>query len=161
MKPAEITIRPAEIRELDVLNRVVELAIMGWELPERVKRLALPSYRYTAFDLQHMELLLAEGPDKSALGLVAWEQADNQETLAGETAILLHGIFVVPSYQHQGIGSQLLHAVEEAARTANFSGILIKAQSDAIGFFHAQGYSQLQTANPARDYPNRYWKSIS
>ncbi len=161
MKPDEINIRPAEATELDVVNRVVEQAIMGWELPERVKRLALPSYRYTTFDMHHMELWLAEGPDIGVLGLVAWEPADPQESPDGETAMLLHGIFVAPSNQHQGIGSRLLQTVEKTARAANFTGILVKAQTDAVGFFRALDYSQLSTDNPDRNYPNRYWKSVS
>ena len=30
---------------LDAINRVIESAVLGWDLAERVKRLVLPSYR--------------------------------------------------------------------------------------------------------------------
>ena len=33
---------------------------MGWQLPERVKRLALPSYRYNEMDLKYYSLVVAE-----------------------------------------------------------------------------------------------------
>jgi hypothetical protein len=51
--------------------------------------------------------------------------------------------------------------VEETAGSAGYSGILIRAQSDAVGFFRAKGYSQLSTDDDSSDFPNRYWKSIS
>jgi GNAT superfamily N-acetyltransferase len=115
MQLEEITIRLAGTQDLDELNRVVEQAVMSWRLPDRVKRLALPSYRYSEFDMRHMEILVAVGPDKSLVGLAAWELSDKQKAFDDKTAILLHGIFVLPKHQRHGIGSHLLRMVEETA----------------------------------------------
>lgn len=160
MQLEEITIRLAGAQDLNELNRVVEQAIMSWRLPERVKRLALPSYRYSELDMQHMEILVAVEPNKALIGLAAWELSDKQDDLDEGPAILLHGIYVLPKYQRHGIGSHLLGMVEETARSAGLSGILVKVQSDAVGFFRAKGYSQLPTHHLTTEFPNRYWKSI-
>jgi GNAT superfamily N-acetyltransferase len=161
MRIKNVTIRLANLQDLDQLNRVVEQAIMSWRLPDRVKRLALPSYRYSEFDMQHMEILVAEGTDETPIGLAAWEAIESHQDAEGKPAALLHGIYVLPEYQHQGIGSHLLEMIEETARAAGLSGILVKAQTDAVGFFRAKGYSQLAIGNDPKDFPNRYWKSIS
>jgi len=156
----DITIRLAGLQDLAALNQVVEKAVMSWRLPDRVKRLAIPGYRYTELDLQHMEILVAEGPDKALIGLAAWEMIDGHRVGQSDPAILLHGIYVVPEDQRHGIGSHLLQMVEETARSAAHSGILVKTQPDAIGFFRAKGYSQLPADDQSADYPNRYWKAI-
>ena len=44
---------------LDAINRVIESAVLGWNLAERVKRLVLPSYRYTPLDVQHLSFAVA------------------------------------------------------------------------------------------------------
>jgi GNAT superfamily N-acetyltransferase len=161
MRLDDVTIRLAGTQDLAELNQVVEQAIMSWRLPDRVKRLALPSYRYNDLDMQHMEILAAIGPDKALIGLAAWELNDQAKPARENPAILLHGIYVLPEYQRRGIGSHLLQMVEETARSGGFSGILIRAQSDAVGFFRAKGYSQLSTAEDPTDFQHLYWKSIS
>jgi predicted N-acetyltransferase YhbS len=161
MRLDDITIRLASPQDLDALNQVIEQAVMSWRLPERVKRLALPSYRYNDFDMQHMEILVAVGSNQAVIGLAAWEINDQSNDAPENPAILLHGIYVLPEYQREGIGTHLLGMVEETAGSAGYSGILIRAQSDAVGFFRAKGYSQLSTDDDSSDFPNRYWKSIS
>ena len=132
---------------------------MTWDLPERVKRLALPSYRYTSTDLEHLEMVVAEDDRQATMGVAAWEPADAKDIPAGHTALLLHGIYVDPSYHHQGIGALLFQAAERAVRKRRRDGLLVKAQEDANGFFIAQGMSSLQVEDPLRHYANRFWKS--
>jgi hypothetical protein len=50
----EISIRTARESDLGALNEVIEACVMGWNLPERVKRLSLGSYRYQPHDLAHL-----------------------------------------------------------------------------------------------------------
>jgi hypothetical protein len=65
-------IRRAGSQDLDAMNAVVEAGVRSWNLPERVKRLVMPSYRYTAADLDHVDLRVLEfGGDLA--GLAAWE----------------------------------------------------------------------------------------
>ena len=153
----KIQIRPADISELAALNTVIEAAVMSWHLPDRVKRLSLPSYRYDAMDYRALEIVIAlEGNE--IVGTAAWEAADPKETPQDASGLLLHGIYVDPSRQHRGIGSLLFRAAEEAARSQEYDGLLVKAQSSADGFFLSRGMHRLEPDDPDRNYANRFWK---
>lgn len=132
---------------------------MTWELPERVKRLSLSSYRYDTFDVNHLEMVVAEDDMQNIMGIAAWEQADAKDTPAGQPALLLHGIYVDPAHHHQGIGRQLFRTAEEAALKHQYAGLLVKAQAAASGFFLAQGMNRLPVEDTLRHYAYRFWKS--
>jgi N-acetylglutamate synthase-like GNAT family acetyltransferase len=151
-------LRMATRNDLDAINQVVEAAVMTWQLPERVKRLALPSYHYNKHDLEHYEFVVAESGNQ-IIGIAAWDTAPHQGP--GQTRLLLlHGIYVMPEQQHRGIGRRLFAAAEAAAGTRTMDGVLVRAQKDAEGFFRAQGLEKLAARDPARDYENRYWKRL-
>lgn len=160
MVTTKITIRKASTADLTAINKVVDAAVMSWNLPERVKRLSLPSYHYKEHDLQTIDLIVAEDNQHKAVGIAAWEQADPRDTPDDYHALLLHGIYVDPHYQNQSIGTQLLQAAEQAAISQNYDGLLVKAQPSAAGFFVAQGMLPLSIENEKRDYAHRYWKLI-
>ena len=113
-------------------------AIATWDLPERVKRLTLPSYSYQAHDLEHLTLMLAEAAGEGLLGVAAWESADPADAPPGRRALLLHGLYVRPDRHRRGIGSRLLAAAEQAAEQGGSDGLLVKAQPGAEGFFAAR-----------------------
>ena len=71
-----VTLREASKADLVAINQVIDAAIMTWKLPERVKRLSLPSYHYKEHDLQHIKLIVAEDDKQNIIGVAAWEQAD-------------------------------------------------------------------------------------
>lgn len=154
-----VVLRPAQANDLDVLNAVIERAISTWNLPERVKRLSLPSYRYQEHDLSHLHIVVAEDKARAIAGVAAWEAANPRDAPAGKRGLLLHGLYVDPAKQKQGIGSRLLEAALQAARAGGFDGLLVKAQADAIGFFAARGMARMPVENPERDYPHRYWQA--
>lgn len=158
MNSANVNIRPADENDLDVLNGVVEAAVMSWQLPERVKRLALPSYRYNEIDLKYFSLTVAEEKGK-ILALAAWD-TDQHQGPKDSMGLLLHGIYVHPDQQRRGIGSRLFTEVENAARSSQLDGVLVKAQNDAVEFFLAQGMEKLEAEDLQRHYENRYWKQI-
>ena len=79
MRATEIDIRPAGQADLEAINRVIEAAVMTWHLPDRVKRLSLPAYRYDSVDLDHLDIVLAEDGRQNIIGIAAWEQADDKE----------------------------------------------------------------------------------
>jgi predicted N-acetyltransferase YhbS len=160
MVTAKITIRKACTDDLAAINKVINAAVMSWDLAERVKRLSLPSYNYREHDLLNIELIAAVDDKHEVIGVAAWEQADPRDTPDGYYALLLHGIYVDPQHQHQGIGTQLLQAAEQAADAQNYNGLLVKAQASAAGFFVAQGMRPLSIENEKRDYAHRYWKLI-
>lgn len=141
----DIELRPLASVDLDSADAVVEAAIMTWDLPGRVKRLSLASYRYDAHDLEHLTLLGAVDAGDAIVGVAAWEPASVADTPDGANGLLLHGIYVVPTLHHAGIGSRLIVAAIRAARQARFDGVLVKANPDAQGFFLAKGLRQLAT----------------
>lgn len=133
---------------------------MGWNLPERVKRLSLGSYRYQLHDLDHLELVVAEIPGGEVVGVAAWEFASATDLPREKRGLLLHGLYVSPQHQHRGIGSRLVDTALEAVHTQGMDGLLVKAQADAVGFFQARGFTHLPVENPGREYAHRWWKSI-
>jgi len=158
---AGMRLRPATPADLDAVNAVIERAVMTWKLPERVKRLALPGYRYNAHDLEHLRMVLAEDDDHGALGVAAWEPAAARDLPAGKTGLLLHGLYVDPPRQRAGTGSRLLEAALRAARAQGFDGLLVKARPEAEGFFLARGLQRLPVSDPGRDYAHRLWKAVA
>ncbi len=154
---SQITLHQGTADDLDRVNSVVEAALMTWNLPERVKRLSAPSYRYNIHDLEHLTLLVAETEAGDPLGVAAWEAAERSDTPAQRRGLLLHGIYVDPRHHRQGIGGRLLGAALDAARQGGYDGLLVKANKDAQGFFAAMGLQPLPIERPGRDYPYRFW----
>jgi len=155
-----ITLRKAGATDLVAINRLIDAAIMTWDLPERVKRLSRPSYHYKPHDLDILEIMAAENSEHRVVGVAAWEPAGSIDALEGYSALLLHGIYVDPDQQRHSIGTQLLRAAERAAIDKGFSGLLVKAQASAAGFFKANGMQPLEVENARRDYKHRYWKLL-
>lgn len=155
-----LVLRIGTAADLPAINSVVEAAVMTWDLPDRVKRLAIPSYRYGEHDLDYLELIVATNSDDRILGVAGFEPADPKDTPADHYALLLHGLYVVPAQHRQGIGRRLLQAVEDAACKRGFDGLLVKAQAGSDGFFIAQGMAELPVSDTERDYPHRFFKAI-
>lgn len=153
-------LRQANANDLAALNGVVERAFMTWQLPERVKRLSLPSYRYHPHDLVHLHIVVAEDADRVIIGVAAWEPASPRDLPAGQRGLLMHGLYVDPMHLRHGIGTRLLDAALAAAQEQGFDGLLIKAQADANGYFSARGMQRLQVTDSARDYPHRFWQAV-
>lgn len=154
-------IRSLESDDLDGVNAVISRCVMEWELPERVKRLALNSYLYQVIDLQHLELIVAQHPDGTILGVASWEDASDKDLPPEKTGMLLHGIYVDPAQQRTGIGTALLEQAMERMRELRVDGLLAKAQVSANPFFAARGFELLPVQDSLRDYPHRWWKPVS
>ena len=147
-------------RELERINQIVAAAIGTWQLPERVRRISLPLYRYRESDLQYMQLVIArDGRRGEIVGLATVEAAEASDCPYRE-ALLLHGVYVDPRYHRQGLGGRLLQAAEALAVAGEASGLLVRAQPDAVDFFEASGYHRLPIEDPLRDYAYRYWKPL-
>lgn len=161
MMNGTITLRKATESDLASINEIIDAAVMSWNLPERVKRLSLPTYRYKPHDLETLELIVAENSEHRIVGIAAWEPVGPVDAVEGYSALLLHGIYVNPEQQHQGIGSQLLRTVEQTAIEKEYSGLMVKAQASAAGFFLSRGMQPLEVVNEKRDYAYRYWKLLN
>jgi GNAT superfamily N-acetyltransferase len=158
---SRLELRPGIDADLGAVNALIERAVMTWNLPERVKRLAMPGYFYAGCDLKHLQVVVAEDSAIGVVGVAAWEPAVARECPQGLRGLQLHGIYVRPDQQRLGIGARLLSAVAMAARAQGLDGVMVKAQADAEGFFGAQGLQKLPVMQPDRDYPHRYWLDLT
>jgi GNAT superfamily N-acetyltransferase len=145
---------------LDAINQVIESAVLGWDLAERVKRLALPSYRYTPLDVQHLSFAVARIRHDDIVGVASWEEADAVDGAQIGAALLLHGLFVAPRHQGRGIGGLLVDALVELAAGSGHDALLVKAQRDAQAFFASRGFQSLPVGDAARDYAHRLWRPV-
>jgi len=155
-----LRLRRAGLPDLEAINALISRAVMTWSLPERVKRLAMPTYLYGAHELDHLDMTLAEDDAGHPVGVAAWEPADLRDCPAGQRGLLLHGLYVDPVHQSHGVGSRLLDAAAEQGRSGGYDGILVKAQADAEGFFQRRGLRSIPVLDPGRDYPNRCWLDL-
>ncbi len=154
----KVTLRAAKPDDLMFINGIIETAVMSWELPERVKRLSLPNYRYTADHFDKMSLFLAlEKETSDVLGVMACCEADAEDLPADRQGMLLHGIYVDPVNHREGIGKKLVTHAIKAARKAQAEGLIVKAQPDALGFFESVGFARLPVEDPESDFRNRFW----
>jgi len=154
---SEVTIRAASDVDLEAINRVIDAAIMTWDLPERVKRLSLPSYHYTAIDLAHYAIHVAVLDDR-IVGVVAWDKEPH--TVQQQRCLLLHGIYVHPDHHHQGIGSRLFSLAEQAGREQGLTGLVVKSQKDAEAFYASRGMHKLAVTDSEREFASRFWKTF-
>jgi len=154
-------LRPASSADLDAVNAVIERAVMTWKLPERVKRLAMSTYLYNAHDLEHLRLVLAEDAAAAIVGVAAWEPAAVRDCPEGRRGLLLHGLYVDPERQRQGVGAELLAAAAASAREQGYDGLLVKAQAEAEDFFRRRGLRRLAVEDAGRDYPHRFWLDLT
>lgn len=155
-----MTLRQGTADDLDAVNALIEAAIMKWNLPERVKRLSAPSYRYNGHDLEHLTLLVAESAAGDLVGVATWEPAERDDTPEHQRGLLLHGLYVHPAHHHQGIGTRLLESALQAGLAGGYDGVLVKANKVAQEFFAARGLRLLRVERPGRDYPYRYWSTL-
>lgn len=160
MSESPFNYRQATKADLAAMNAVIESAVMTWDLPDRLKRLALPSYRYGEHDFDHLAFRVAEDAVAGILGVAAWEPASAGDAPEGKRGLLLHGLYVSPDNQGRGIGARLLAMAKEAAEQGGYDGLLVKAQSSAEGFFAASGLVKLPVTEPERHYPHRFWFAI-
>ena len=156
MDEQTVEIAPLGAADLPGVNAVVESAVMGWNLPERVKRLSLPSYRYQATDLVHQEGCVARA-DGTVVGVAVWEPAADEGGVGTGPVFLLHGLYVAPAWQRRGLGARLLRAARHAVCAAGAAGLLVRAQADAVPFFRAMGWQELPVQDEGRDYPHRFF----
>jgi N-acetylglutamate synthase-like GNAT family acetyltransferase len=158
LEPVRIATGTPAASDLPSINAAVEGAVMTWPLPERVKRLVLPIYRYSEADRRHLDFAVARaGAGNHVLGVAAWEPADPRDCPAGRRGLLLHGLYVSPAQQRRGIGKRLLQCALGASAAAGFDGLLVRAQRNAEGWFEQKGFERLPVGD-ARDYAGRYWQ---
>jgi N-acetylglutamate synthase-like GNAT family acetyltransferase len=151
-----INARRAVVSDLPYINALIELAVLNWPMPNRVKRRAVPVLQYDETDQRFLEMHVATIKGE-IVGVAAWD-ATLSESLPNGQGGLFHGLYVLPLIQGQGVGETLMEAVFEDARIREVSGLLIKAQRVSKCYFSHQGIPAL-TANNG-EYPWQYWKEL-
>lgn len=146
-------VKKATEEDLEELNSVITDAVMQWVLPDRVKRLSLPSFHYDALDVQHMDIRIARNHQHTIIAIIATEMTDSPGV------ILLHGIFVRSSDQRRGVGTLLLRTVEQNLSASMVKSLLVKPQKEAIDFFHALGFEHV-TPKHKNQYENLMRKTL-
>ena len=146
---------PVKPSQLPPVNAMILRAVDGWDLPPRVKRLAGPSHCYDEVDLTTMDIRYLGAPAKPT-GVLALETLGVEEA-PEQPAWRIHGIYVDPDAQGQGLGAQLLRDAQRRARGESVAFLTVRAQKDAVGFFKAQGFTPLVPANPERAYPHQFF----
>ncbi len=158
MKPRQIPIRPARQDDLEAINRVIRSAVTQWPLPERVKRLAMPSYLYAEQDLRYLRLVVATaGPGGDVMAVAALDIAPGVSPSDHPDAVLLHGLFVDPGHQRRGVGRLLIDWAMATAARQGRGGLLVKAQPQAAPFFEQIGMQRIAVEDERRDYAHRFW----
>ena len=155
-----ISLRDATPSDLNSINHLIAAAIATWRLSDRVKRISLPLYRYREDDLEEMQIVIAHCGDDKILGVGAVEPAYASDLFDGLPTSLLHGIYVTPNLHRNGIGTSLSEKIETLARSCGARVLLVKARPEAISFFGARGFSQLNTRDHRGDYPYRFFKIL-
>ena len=151
MKP-QTTFRPATRDDLTAINRVISSAILNWPMSERARRLAVPVSQYDETDIGELELFVCVHRNE-VIGVAAY----NPE-YCGKTG-LLHGLYVLPIVQGQGIGKALMQEVFRAATAREQTGVLVKAQRVSAGYFEHCHLERVESA--ANEYPYQYFKPVS
>jgi GNAT superfamily N-acetyltransferase len=143
--------------ELPIANRVVADSIGSWGIAQRVQRLTLPYLLYDAADLQHMSLVMTHRGG-SGLAVAAWE--DHLGGHSDSRDALLHGLYVTPSWQRHGLGSNLLEYASREIRARGFDGLLAKVWRESTAFFFARGFRPATGSASEGLYPIQMWKAL-
>lgn len=144
--------------DLCAINRIVEQAVSSWGLPERVYRLTKPLLAYSGTDLNFMRAVLVLNAELNAIGTALWETGGLESAAKQTSPLFLHGLYILPEFQRQGIGTRLIDHVSRYARQAGYNGIEIKAWRDSEPFFLRLGFNDAAGAHERILYPRQLWR---
>jgi N-acetylglutamate synthase-like GNAT family acetyltransferase len=138
-------LRKASVKDLNSINRVIELCLSNRPVSDRIKKITLSSLLFDLTDLNYMAVWVVGEPVTGVLGLQKIDEG-----------MLLHSIYVDPSKSNQGIGSELFRHARQLTATSNQGRLIVKAFSESIGFFKKIGF----TPSDILDYPHTFEMAI-
>lgn len=161
----EVRIRPARSDDIPALQSLIDASVRGLQAgdytPHQIDRALATVY---GVDTQ----LIADGTyfvvEARHAGDTPWMVAacggwSKRKTLYGgdqfagrEDSLLnprvdaakIRAFFVHPDWARRGIGSLILEACENAARSAGFTRLEMGATLTGVPFYHAKGYAKLE-----------------
>lgn len=140
--PQHLDIETVTTDELGTVNAIIAAAVLGWPMAARLKRVAVGVLSYDTLDLREMEMLLARVGGSPA-GVAAWDPATVLHGRDGWSGVLLHGLYVHPEWQGNGVGTALQHAVADQATDLGFDALVVKSERVSVGYFERCGYETL------------------
>ena len=121
--------KKAGIKDLNSINKVIELCLFNRPVSDRIKKLTLSSLLFKPTDLDYMAIWVVGEPITGVLGL----QQINE-------GMLIHSIYVNPSCFNQGVGSELLHHACQYTVMTNQNRLIVKSFYESVGFFKKIGF---------------------
>ena len=100
----------AQPGDLNTVNGLIVDAIGVWPISARLSRLVALPLSYDAADFQDFEMVLCYKA-AAEIGVAVWQPDASIQGGDNNQAALLHGLYVAPGAQGQGIGRALVKAV--------------------------------------------------
>lgn len=153
----------AKAADLDTINALIATAIGTWPVSARLKRLAALPLRYNWADFQDFEMVLCYKA-AAEIGVAVWQPDAPIQVSGSNQAILLHGLYVAPDAQGQGVGRGLLEELAKRALMRKQDTLYVRAERFAVGFFRRVGGRQLAAHEGPeageQAYPHRFLMSV-
>ena len=143
--PASVRIKPATLADVPV---ILELAEATWEPTYRfiISREQIEYMYRVIYTPASLERQMTEQGHTFLLVYVAGQACGYASFSAQPEAGLykLHKIYVLPSHQGQGLGQQLIMAVEQAVRTAGGQtlDLNVNRHNPALAFYEHLGFQR-------------------
>lgn len=129
-----LTLRDARIDDAAMLTRIAVTAKSGWGYSDDLIQLWMPQLTICADSIERQVVIIAE-LDGNGVGFLGLDlEADPPE---------IDDLWVLPAFQHQGIGRLLLGRACQIACDRGISKIVIVSDPNAAGFYERMGASQI------------------
>ncbi len=159
MTENRIEFKKAGLNDIETIQQIVYTTwpvTFGHILPaEQISYMLGLIYNRQALSHQMLEkghqFILVENMGKP-LGFTSYETAYNSEP-----QLMIHKLYLLPTTQGMGIGTQLLQKLEETARDYNLLKLRLKvyfANTKAIRFYEKNGF--IKTGTETTDIGNAY-----
>ena len=129
-------LRKAGVKDLNSINRVIELCLSNRPVSDRIKKITLSSLLFDLNDLNYMAVWVVGEPVTGVLGLQKIDEG-----------MLLHSMYVDPNNFNQGVGSELFRHARKLTAKNNKDRLIVKAFSESIGFFEKIGFTPSDILN--------------
>ena len=162
-KASGLRFETATQADLEKINILVAEAVGTWPTSERLKRLAALPLRYNWADFQDFEMVLCYKA-AAEIGVAVWQPDALIRLQNGDQVAWLHGLYVAPSAQGQGIGRELLREIARRASLRHRYSLYVRAERFATGFFERLGGRRLSSQEGpeggAQAYPHRFVMAV-
>ena len=163
MATMKLSVRKATIDDVPRLREVIEASVRGLQAndysPAQIEGALDSVYGVDSQLIADGTYLVAEDISQPEPVIIACGGWSKRKTLYGgdqfaaredfpldpvRDAAKIRAFFVHPNYARRGIGSLILKACEEAARSAEFTRLEMGATLSGVAFYRSKGYAELE-----------------